>query len=177
MPSSRTSVLGGKKSWWAWAIGTFFGVGLLSPGPGTYGSVAAVLVWFVIARHVAPGALPAATICLAVVATLIGIPAATLVAQQSGRKDPQIVVIDEVAGQWIALVFCVPTMPLAMLALLCFRLFDIWKPPPIRRLEKLPNGTGVVVDDLCAGLYALVLHTALQHLWITYHLLHGSTAK
>lgn len=154
------------KTWWAWTVATFFGTGFLKPGPGTYGSVAAVLVWFVVARHSSAHWLPVTTLLMAGAATALGIPAATRVARESGRKDPQIVVIDEVAGQWLALTFCLPAMPFAMIGLVCFRIFDIWKPPPIRRLEKLPEGVGIVVDDLAAGVYALVLQVVLQQMLI-----------
>ena len=99
--------------------------------------------------------------------TAIGIPAATLVARGSGFKDPQFVVIDEVAGQLVALI----AVPLAWKSFLAgfilFRVFDIWKPFPIRRLERLPEGTGIVVDDLGAGLYAL----AVMHLLLYFGLL------
>ncbi len=94
------------------------------------------------------------TAALALLATLLGIPAATIVARESGRKDPGHVVIDEVAGQLVALIALSPTWPHAVLALLLFRLFDILKPPPIRQLEKLPGGTGIMLDDLAAGLLA-----------------------
>jgi phosphatidylglycerophosphatase A len=165
-----------KKTPWAWAIGTFFGAGLLKPGPGTYGSVAAMLVWFVVARHVPLHFLPLITLGMAAAATAIGIPAATRVARESGRKDPQIVVIDEVAGQWLALTFCLPQMPFAIVGLIAFRVFDIWKPWPIRRLERLPEGTGIVVDDLAAGVYALIAQFVLQQVflvqWLARHPVH-----
>lgn len=155
-------------------VATFFGAGLLKPGPGTYGSIAAVVVWFVIARHAPAHLLPWITLGMAAAATAIGIPAATRVARESGRKDPQIVVIDEVAGQWLALTFCLPAMPFAIIGLVCFRLFDIWKPTPIRRLEKLPEGIGIVVDDLAAGVYALILQVILQQALIVQQLMrHG----
>ncbi|AFL87272.1 phosphatidylglycerophosphatase A-like protein [Terriglobus roseus DSM 18391] len=163
--------LGGvKRTRWAWIAGTFFGAGFMKPGPGTYGSVAATLVWFAIARHVSIHWLPLITLGMAALATAIGIPAATRIARESGRKDPQIVVIDEVAGQWLTLVFCLPQMPFALLGLVCFRIFDILKPPPIRRLEKLPAGTGIMVDDLGAGVYALILQTVIQQAWIVWQI-------
>lgn len=161
-----------RRTLWAWAVGTFFGAGFLRPGPGTYGSVAATLIWFVVARHVPLHLLPWITLLMATLATAIGIPAATRVAQESGRKDPQIVVIDEVAGQWLTLTLCLPVMPLALIGLLCFRMFDILKPPPVRQLERLPAGTGIVVDDLAAGVYALLLQFVVQHLLLVQHLLH-----
>jgi phosphatidylglycerophosphatase A len=156
-----TGLPGVTKTRWAWIAGTFFGAGLLKPGPGTFGSAFATLIWFAVARHVPFHWLPLITLGMAAAATAIGIPAATRVARESARKDPQIVVIDEVAGQLLTLTLCVPTMPFALLGLLCFRIFDILKPPPIRQLERLPTGTGIVVDDLGAGVYALLLHAFL----------------
>jgi phosphatidylglycerophosphatase A len=146
-----------KKTLWAWAIGTFFGAGLMKPGPGTYGSVAALLLWFgsIHLFHPTPLAQTIGTIIAAIVATLIGIPAATIVARESGREDPGHVVIDEVAGQLIALIAIPADWKHALLSLLLFRLFDILKPPPIRQLERLPAGTGIMLDDVGAGILAL----------------------
>jgi len=145
-----------KKTLWAWAIGTFFGAGLLRPGPGTYGSIAALLLWFAAAHalHPTPFALAVCTAAAALAATLIGIPAATIIARESGREDPGHVVIDEVAGQLFALIFLPADWPHAILALVLFRLFDILKPSPIRQLERLPAGTGIMLDDVAAGVIA-----------------------
>ena len=152
------------KTRWAWLIGTFFGAGLLKPGPGTYGSIAALLLWYGAAHAFAPTPLilAIATAIAALIATLIGIPAATIVARESGREDPGHVVIDEVAGQLITLILCPPDWAHAILALLLFRLFDIVKPPPVRQFERLPGGTGIMLDDVAAGLFALgVAHLLL----------------
>ena len=90
-------------------------------------------------------------------AVAIGIPAATRVARALGKKDPQQVVIDGVAGQLITLVGA-PLHWKAMLAgLILFRVFDMWKPFPVRNLEKLPEGTGIVLDDVAAGVYGLIV--------------------
>jgi phosphatidylglycerophosphatase A len=155
-----------KKTLWAWAVGTFFGAGLLKPGPGTYGSISAVLLWYVAAHilHPSPIFLTIGTAVAALIATLIGIPAATIVARESGREDPGHVVIDEVAGQLIALIAIPADWRHAALSLLLFRAFDILKPPPIRQLERLPSGTGIMLDDVAAGLFALAL-AQLVHLW------------
>ena len=152
---------------WAWIVGTFFGAGLLKPGPGTYGSVAAVLLWLGAAHVGQLGAteLLVGTLIAAIAATLAGIPAATIVARESGRKDPGFVVIDEVAGQWIALVGLRPDWKHALLALVLFRALDIWKPWPVRRLEALPAGTGIMLDDVAAGVLALAAGMAISH-WI-----------
>ena len=146
-----------KKTLWAWTLGTFFGAGFLKPGPGTYGSIAALLLWFGAAHafQPAPAALAIATTIAAIALTLIGIPAATIVARESGRKDPGLVVIDEAAGQLIALIAIPADWRHAALSFLLFRVFDILKPPPIRQLERLPAGTGIMLDDVAAGLLAL----------------------
>jgi phosphatidylglycerophosphatase A len=100
---------------------------------------------------------------LAILVTLIGIPAATQVSRAYARKDPQFVVVDEVAGQLIALI-AVPLQWKTFLAsFILFRVFDILKPPPVRQLERLPEGTGIVLDDVAAGLYALGIMQLLLH--------------
>jgi phosphatidylglycerophosphatase A len=154
-----------KKTLWAWLVGTFFGAGLLKPGPGTYGSIAAVLLWFAAANtlHPTPFALAIGTIIAAVAVTLIGISAATIVARESGCEDPGHVVIDEVAGQLIALIAIPADWQHAALSLLLFRLFDILKPPPIGQLERLPEGTGIMLDDVAAGLFALFFALLIHH--------------
>jgi phosphatidylglycerophosphatase A len=152
------------KTKWAWTIATFFGAGLGKPGPGTWGSVAAVLLWAAYAKFVHPTPHVLLVVLLAgiVLAIAVGIPAASIVARESGRKDPQIVVIDEVAGQWIALLFCPFNLIHALIALVLFRLFDIIKPFPARQLESLPAGWGIVFDDVAAGLYALGVASLLR---------------
>ena len=148
-----------RKTRWAWVLATWFGAGRMRPVPGTYGSVAAVLLWFGAANWFAVGRVDLAvgTAVAALLATLIGIPAATIVARESGRADPGFVVIDEVAGQWVALIGVKPEWRHAALALLLFRLFDIWKPWPIWELEELPEGTGIMLDDVAAGALALAV--------------------
>ncbi len=146
-----------KKTLWAWLVGTFFGAGLLKPGPGTYGSISALLLWFISIHvfHPTPLAQTIGTTIAALTATLIGIPAATIVARESGREDPGHVVIDEVAGQLIALIAIPADWQHALISLLLFRLFDILKPWPIRKLEAFPAGTGIMLDDVAAGILAL----------------------
>ena len=144
-------------------MATFFGAGRLHPGPGTWGSLATVLLWWLLASHLPQAARIPVILVLIVAVVAIGIPAATLEARGCGKKDPQHVVIDEVAGQLVTLVAC-PIVWQALLAgFILFRVFDITKPPPIRSLEKLPEGTGIVVDDLGAGVYGLIVLQLLLH--------------
>ena len=155
---------------WATLTATFFGIGRLRPAPGTWGSLATVLLWWLIASHLpAPLHLPV-ILMLALLAVAVGIPAATLEARGCGKKDPSHVVIDEVAGQLLTLAAC-PIVWQALLAgFILFRAFDIVKPPPVRAMEKLPEGTGIVVDDLGAGIYALIVLQLLLH----FGVIHGS---
>ena len=152
---------------WAMQIATLFGIGRLRPGPGTWGSLASVLLWAALAHACAPRLRTPMAVGMAMLITLIGIPAATQVARGVGKKDPQFVVIDEVAGQLVALI----AVPLAWKSFLAgfilFRAFDIVKPPPVRQLEAIPEGAGIVLDDIAAGLYALVV----VHLFLHFGLL------
>lgn len=163
--SSATQIQSEKKTLWAWTIATFFGAGLGKPGPGTYGSVCALLAWagFAWLAHPSHQTLFIALLAGIVLSLILGIPAATIAARESGRHDPGFVVIDEVAGQWITLLFSPPDWQHALIALALFRLFDITKPFPVRRLERLPEGWGIVFDDVAAGLYALGIASLIRH--------------
>ena len=97
---------------------------------------------------------------------LIGIPAATRVARASAIKDPQFVVIDEVAGQLITFIGVPLTWKSLLLGFILFRVFDILKPPPVRQLERIPEGAGIVLDDVGAGLYGLAVMHLLLHFGI-----------
>jgi phosphatidylglycerophosphatase A len=154
------------KSWWAWGIGTFLGVGLLRPGPGTWGSLAAAVIWYVGLRgaHLTGVHAAVATLAGAALVTLVGIPAATHVERESGRTDPGFIVIDEVAGQWLALAAAPVDWRYGIAAMCLFRVFDIVKPWPARQLEKLHGGTGIMLDDLAAGAYALIVMLLIR-LW------------
>jgi phosphatidylglycerophosphatase A len=153
-----------RKTFWAWAIATFFGVGFIKPGPGTWGSAAAVLLWAAFAwlAHPSPHVLFIALLIGIFLTLLFGIPAASVVERESGGHDPQCVVIDEVAGQWITLLLCPADWRHGLIALVLFRLFDITKPFPVRRLERLPGGWGIVFDDVAAGLYAFCIASLLR---------------
>ncbi len=150
---------------WARLIATFFGTGYLHPGPGSWGSAATVLLWWLLAHflHLASSFQPYVCAGLAALAVAVGIPAATLVARAAAAEDPQFVVIDETAGQLIALIGAPITWQSLLAAFILFRAFDIVKPPPIRLLERFPEGTGIVVDDVGAGIYALAVMQLLLH--------------
>jgi phosphatidylglycerophosphatase A len=139
----------------AWLFATWFGCGFSPIAPGTVGSLAAILIAWPLSHL---GFARLHFLVLAFVLLYPAIRAASTVALDSGRKDPQVVVIDEVLGQWLTLAgamrFDFPTFALAFGL---FRLFDIWKPPPIRLIERIPGGAGIVLDDMMAGAYAALV--------------------
>jgi phosphatidylglycerophosphatase A len=139
-------------------LATWFGCGYFPWGPGTAGSLAAVLIAVVLHRSFGSGRLT--FLCLTAVLLVPAIWAATRTARLVGRKDPGVVVVDEVLGQWLTLLGATNLNWQNFLAgFLLFRVFDIWKPWPIRLIEHLPEGSGIVCDDLAAGFYgALILY-------------------
>jgi len=155
------------KTLWAWTAATFFGAGFGKPGPGTWGSIAAALLWFAAVRlaHLPPLQTAIASWGCGLLALFIGIPAATIVERESGREDPGYVVLDEVCGQWIALAASPANWAYVLVAVLLFRAFDIIKPWPARQLERLPGGAGIMLDDVAAGVYALLVFLLIHHWW------------
>jgi phosphatidylglycerophosphatase A len=145
------------KSRFSWLIATFFGIGHLQPGSGTWASAVTVLLWWGASHWLAAAWLLPTAVAVSALVTLIGIPPSTVVARESGIEDPGFVVIDEVAGQMIALIGVPVHWKYLVAGFILFRSFDIVKPFPLRRLESLPGGTGIMMDDVGAGLYSLVL--------------------
>lgn len=151
------------RSRFSWLVATFFGVGYLQPGAGTWAAAITVALWWACARLINPAWVLPVAIVISLAVTLIGISPATVVARESRDKDPGFVVIDEVAGQMVALIGVPLHWKYLLASLILFRVFDIVKPFPLRRLEKLPGGTGIMMDDVGAGLYALLLLWAWQY--------------
>jgi phosphatidylglycerophosphatase A len=168
------------KDYLALAIATC-GVGYLPLAPGTWGSLVGVGLYLLLEAfslhflfaHAARNSLtmmsvetPRLALLLVVVfvVTIVGIWAATRAERLLRRKDPSVVVIDEVAGQLIALLSA-PTLVYGwwgiISAFLLFRVFDIWKPYPARRLEQLESGLGIMSDDVVAGAYAAVVNSII----------------
>lgn len=145
----------------ALAIATWFGCGYWPWGPGTAGSAGGVLAGWLLVRYA--GWQPWMLLALAAVCTPVGVWAAGRAENLAGKKDPGLVVVDEVLGQWIALAALGAwTWQWALAAFVLFRLFDIVKPWPVRKLERLPGGAGIVLDDLGAGAYAALALLVLQ---------------
>ncbi len=143
-------------------LGTACYIGLIPGAPGTYASLATSLVFFSI-YHVNDRIQPELHLSAVCLITLTGVMAAARVSQTTGNEDPSCVVIDEVAGQLVTFLF-VPVRAWTLIAgTVLFRIFDIWKPFPVRNLEKYENGVGIMADDLAAGVYAnLVLQAVIR---------------
>jgi len=153
------------------AIATAFGLGYLPKAPGTWGSLAGVALTEIYWSGLLPdkpfgrfagdihfGISPTwVAICVTLLVAILGVAAATTVAYYLGKKDPQVVVIDEVSGQLISyfgIGAAMPNWKYLLLGFILFRVFDIWKPFPARQAESLPGGLGIMADDWIAGIYA-----------------------
>jgi phosphatidylglycerophosphatase A len=133
-------------------VATGLGSGYSPVAPGTAGSLVGLLLFLPLASRAWPVQL-AAAVAVTLLGALAGGRLATLVA----RKDPGLVVVDEVAGQWITLIGLPLTPVIAIAGFLLFRVMDIVKPWPARDLERLPGGWGIMADDVAAGIYAHLL--------------------
>lgn len=136
----------------AWAVGTGFGLGLAPLAPATAGSLAAVLAY----RFLPMSGDSVVFYLLLGLSLLVGV-GATGALGSPAERDPRRAVWDEVVGMWTTCLLLPKTLPWLAAAFVCFRVLDIWKPWPIRRLERLPGGVGIMADDLLAGLYGAVL--------------------
>jgi phosphatidylglycerophosphatase A len=141
-------------------IATWFGCGYSPVAPGTAGAAAALAIAWALVTYA--GWKPLWFAGLAIVVTVPGVWAAGATARARKVEDPGLVVVDEVVGLWLTLAGApVLNWKTFVAGFLLFRLFDIWKPAPVRQLERIPGGLGIMADDLMAGVYgALVLFLA-----------------
>lgn len=140
----------------AYVLSIWFGCGRFPKMPGTAGTLGAVPLYLLLRQGGAPVVLLGAAVI-----TAVGVWASTQVVRRTGLKDPQIVCVDEVAGVLITLAAAPAHWQGLLAGVVLFRVFDQWKPFPARRAEQLPEGWGVMMDDVFAGLWgALVLIAA-----------------
>lgn len=156
----------GEAPWFHVILSTGLGTGFVPVAPGTAGAFLALIIWYVIYLFVSPVALLWITIALIVVTTVVGAWTSRIMERYWG-EDPRTVVIDEFVGTWIPLlVAAVPdrltTALLALAGFGAFRIIDIFKPLGCRRMERFGNGWGVMLDDVLAGAYALVIVLVLR---------------
>jgi len=134
-------------------VASFFGLGFFPVAPGTLASLAIVLLY----RYLLYGLASPYVQSIFLGLLVLGVPAAAAYSSERQKTDPRQVVIDEAAGQLLVFLFVSPDWTLLVIGFLLFRLFDIVKPFPIRKLEGLPGGWGIMADDIAAALMAKVL--------------------
>lgn len=135
----------------AYTIGTVLGFGYLPLAPGTWGSLAALITIFFIP-------LPNLyNLILVFILFITGVFSASFIEKDSGKHDAGIIVIDEYLGQWITLLFLPHSYLILVSGFILFRVFDIFKPLFINRIQSLPKGWGVMMDDVLAGIYANII--------------------
>ncbi len=147
----------------AFLIATWFGCGYAPKAPGTAGSLAALLIAIALNWY---GGYGRWTLLLLTALLLApGIWSAGIVAKRTNKPDPQIVVVDEVIGQWMTLAGAATfNWKTYLAAFVLFRLLDMWKPAPARQFENFPGGWGIVADDVMAGVYGALAIFVLDHL-------------
>lgn len=136
-------------------IASVGGIGFIRKGGGTVAAVVYCIIWFLV-----PGFSSVLQMALLVVVLIIGVWSSAMVEKVWGHDSSRIV-IDEVAGMMIALLFVPVKMEYVIAALILFRFFDILKPLGIKRMEKLPSGWGAMADDVLSGIYAFVIMQAV----------------
>ena len=141
-------------------LATGFGSGYAPVAPGTAGSAVGLLLFWPLAVLPAPWQIGACAVLL-----VVGALASTHVARALGRKDPGLIVVDEIVGMWVTLVGLPFTPAVALAGFVLFRVMDVWKPWPVRSLEQLPDGWGVMADDVAAGVYAHLLLRVVLLVW------------
>ncbi len=131
---------------------TVLKIGYLPLAPGTWGSLAALACWYLFL----PSISSITFIVLIIIIFVLGIYTSSITESELDKKDPSVIVVDEWVGQWIALMFLPKSFEWGIVAFALFRLFDIWKPYPINRLDDIKGGFGIMLDDVLAGIYALI---------------------
>jgi phosphatidylglycerophosphatase A len=149
----------GARAWAAHILAVWFGCGHLPVMPGTWGTLGAIPLYLLL-RPLGVGAVAAA----AAGVTLVGLWAAGVVERRLGKKDPQIVCIDEVAGVLVTWLAAPPTWMGLVAGFVVFRLLDQFKPWPARAAERLGGGAGVMLDDVVAGAWGAALLGAARAL-------------
>ncbi|MDP8240451.1 MAG: phosphatidylglycerophosphatase A [Candidatus Hatepunaea meridiana] len=142
-------------------IATVGPIGRMPIAPGTWGSAFAVLIWWYFLSQLPPLVFWLILIVLSLIFTYV-----SNCAEKTLGKDAHPIIVDELIGQWIALAFCSKTILMVVIAFFLFRLFDIWKPFPIYISQKLKGGWGIMIDDVLAGGYAIVVIAVIRRLWL-----------
>ena len=159
----------GEAPWFHVILSTGLGTGFIPGAPGTAGAFVALLIWYGLYFCMSVTALFWVTLALVVVTTVVGAWTSRVMERYWG-EDPRTVVIDEYVGTWIPLLAAAvagsawQTAILGLVGFAAFRVIDIVETPLCRRMERVPNGWGVMLDDVLAGFYALILTLMLRYI-------------
>ena len=140
-------------------IGTVFYIGKMPFAPGTWGSLAALIIWYLLKPSMIDPLFLLITGCL----FFIGIAVSAILTKELGQKDPKEIVIDEWVGMWIALYLCPYDFKWGMVAFLFFRIFDIFKPGPVQLMDDMDDAAGVMMDDVVAGILACLVTQSILY--------------
>jgi phosphatidylglycerophosphatase A len=151
--------MGPKLSLW---LATCFNIGKLPLAPGTWGSVFALILWFSIIDSIDKYTFFFLTIIL----FGLGVFISTIALRYYDHDDPQQIVIDEFVGQWITLLFVQKSIVLGLIGFILFRIFDIWKPWIIGKMDKIRGGWGIMLDDVAAGIISLGFLHLFRMTWL-----------
>ena len=141
-------------------IASCFYIGYIPGAPGTYGSLFALLIisqFNMIAQNIG-----------LIFFIILGLIFSTLMEKHTGKKDDQRIVIDEFVGMLITFYFVEPKFSYLVIGFILFRLYDIYKPYPIKKIQKLPSGWGIMLDDILAGVYARIVLQVIIFLQIGF---------
>jgi len=140
-------------------ICTVLYIGKSPIAPGTFGSLAALLCWFVIKPNISDPLF----LLISGGIFFLGIACSEIIVRTDNLKDPQFIVIDEWVGMWIGLYLVEHDFFWGLAAFFCFRIFDIFKPGPIGEMDKMEGGIGVMMDDVVAGIITCLLMQSLSN--------------
>ena len=140
-------------------LSTVFYIGRLPLAPGTWCSFIAFLAWYLLRTYIQAEFILYASLVL----FFIGVAATTIYSESIGQEDPSEIVIDEWVGQWIALWLIPHSFIWGFVSFLFFRVFDILKPGPVQRMDDIKSGTGIMMDDVIAGILALLVTQTLVY--------------
>ena len=140
-------------------IGTMFYIGKLPLAPGTWGSLVALLLWYLIKPKIIDPLFLLITGCL----FFIGIAVSEIITRELDNHDPKEIVIDEWVGMWIALYLVPNNIYLGLLSFFLFRFFDIFKPGPVQIMDDIHSPIGIMLDDVVAGILTLLVTQSLMY--------------
>jgi phosphatidylglycerophosphatase A len=137
----------------AFWIASVFRIGTIPVAPGTAGSLAALIAWYFLIDSLYDSLF----LLITFIILIVGVITSSIVIKQNQSSDPPQIVIDEWVGQWIALFLLPRSLIWGLVAFMLFRIFDISKFGPVKRLEKMGGGWGIMLDDVAAGIFAFIL--------------------